>query len=146
MTLNDKGHFTDNHINIYPDVLTLNTTNVSNTSTNYLDMNISVVNDKFQYKLYDKRNDFDFKVISLPNLKSNVPINASYSVIYSQITRYFNATNNVSEFLLSIDNLKSKMLMQNFANKGIVKQINKFMSHKAYEFISKFWSEPVRTR
>ena len=144
--MNDKGHFNDNHVNIYPDVLTLNKTNTSDIDTNYLDMNISIINNKFEYKLYDKRNDFDFKVISLPNLKSNIPINASHSVIYSQIVRYFNATNNLSEFLNSVDNLKSKMVCQNFSKRGVIKQINKFMSRKAYEYMVKFWSEPVHHR
>ena len=62
-------------------MLTLNYTNNNNIDCNYLDMNISIVNDRFEYKLYDKRNDYNFKVISLPNFyKSNIPIKATHSV------------------------------------------------------------------
>ena len=47
-------------------------------------MKISVVNDKFEHKMYDKRNDFPFNVISLPNLSGNIPIEQTYGVFYSQ--------------------------------------------------------------
>ena len=61
----------------------LNPTNHDINSTNYLDINIKISNKKFSSLLYDKRNDFNFQVISLPNLKSNIPVTAGYSVIYS---------------------------------------------------------------
>ena len=64
-------------------MLKLNSTNINLNSTNYLDMNINISNGKFEYELYDKRNDYSFQVISLPNLDSNIPMSAAYSVIYS---------------------------------------------------------------
>ena len=109
-------------------------------------MNIQISDGKFDYKLYDKRRDYNFNVISLPNLKSNVPISAAYSVIYSQILRYFEATNNIVEFYYSLSTLKTKMRKQNFNEHGIVKQINKFFNTMNYEFIAKFWVEPKSGR
>ena len=105
---------------VYPDVLTLNNTNNPDKSCNYLDMNISILNNKFIYILYDKRNDYDFNVISLPNFKSNVPVSPTYSVIYSQILRYFNATNNIDNFYNNIRTLNSKLINQNFSKHGII--------------------------
>ena len=44
----------------------VNKTNVSVQKTNFLDMTNRIFRGKFYIKLYDKRNDYDFDVISLP--------------------------------------------------------------------------------
>ena len=142
ISLNDKQHFYKVFKDIYPDVLTLNNTNISAGSCNYLDMNITITNSKFNYTLYDKRNDYDFNVISLPNLKSNVPVSPTYSVLYSQILRYFNATNNIDDFCNNVRALRLKMLNQNFRKHGIHMQISKFLNSRMYDIAAKFWSVP----
>ena len=44
----------------------VNKTNVSVQKTNFVDMAISIYRGKFYIKLYDKRNDYNFDVISFP--------------------------------------------------------------------------------
>ena len=58
-------------------------TNKSISEVSYLDLSISITNNQYYYKSYDKRKDFDFKVINYPNLKGNVPVNPSYGVFTS---------------------------------------------------------------
>ena len=59
---------------IYPRELTVLNTNPSEPSScTYLDLDIVVENGKFTTKLYDKRKAFSFKVVTFPNLKSNIP-------------------------------------------------------------------------
>ena len=70
-------------------MLVLHNTASSTQHSTYLDMDRSIVNDKFVHKFYDKRNDFCFNVISLPNLSSIVPIKPTYGVFYSQLVRIF---------------------------------------------------------
>ena len=142
ISLNDKGLFNQIFKDIYPDMLELNSTNITQNSTNYLDMNINICNDKFEYELYDKRNDYNFQVISLPNLNSNIPISSAYSVIYSQVLRYFKATNGMRQFMGSLDRLRNKMIRQNFLRSGIEKQFNKFVVYNKYDIIAKFWEIP----
>ena len=143
LALNDKGFFDSDFKEIYPDVLDLNCTNINQQSTNYLDMNINIsCRNIFEYKLYDKRNDYEFQVISLPNLKSNIPVSAGYSVIYSQVLRYFKATNIIDNFYSSLVNLKSKMVNQNFSSHGITKQFNKFCTCNQYEILAEYWEVP----
>ena len=43
---------------IYPQELTLNKANLSNTETPFLDLNIKIVNGKIHTSVYDKRDDF----------------------------------------------------------------------------------------
>ena len=80
--LNDNGHFDTIFKNIYPKELELKLTSGSKISANYLDLQININNGNIIHSLYDKRNDFDFKVISMPNMKSNVPIKPTYGVFY----------------------------------------------------------------
>ena len=65
----------------------LEKTNSSSLHTTFLDMDIKVKDKKFGTKLYDKRIDFSFNVISMPNLKSNIPLIQTYGVFYSQLFR-----------------------------------------------------------
>ena len=61
---------------IHPNELDLRKTVISDLKAAYVDKDISVKKsrNKFKYTLYGKRNDFLFQVISMPNLKSNIPI------------------------------------------------------------------------
>ena len=43
-------------------------------SCTFLDLDIIVENNRFITRLHDKRRDFSFKVVSLPNMKSNIPM------------------------------------------------------------------------
>ena len=94
IVLNDNGYFNRQ--------LELNATASSTQHSTYLDMDISIVDDKLVHKLYDKRNDFCFNFISLPNLSSIVPIKPTYGVFYSQLVRIFTINNNRSDILLEL--------------------------------------------
>ena len=50
-------------------------------------------------KINDKRNDFNFKIINFPNMRSNIPASPAYGVYISQLIRYARASNNYSDFL-----------------------------------------------
>ena len=84
-------------------------------------MDITIVDDKFVHKSYDKRNDFCFNVISLPNLSSIVPIKPTYGVFYSQLVRIFNVNNNVSDFVDCVKTLMKKLYHQNFNRNMLIK-------------------------
>jgi hypothetical protein len=42
-------------------------------------------------KIYDKRDDFNFKIINFPNMCSNIPASPAYGVYISQLIRYVKA-------------------------------------------------------
>ena len=86
----------------------------------FLEMDIKALGNRCKYSLYDKKNDFGFKVIYLPNLGGNIPINQAYGTFYCQIVRIFNA-NNTSD--LFIDNIKT-LLSKSLVNKGLIVEFN----------------------
>ena len=115
---------------IYPECMILERTNLCSQNVTFLDLNISVEDNKFTTQLYDKRNDFDFKVISMPNLKSNVPERRSYDVFYSQLFRLCNANTSLQGFIKDVKALKDKLLHQNFKIDLLNKYIKKFINAK----------------
>ena len=52
--------FTD----IYPNEIFIKNTNISSNHVTFLDLDIKVVGNKFKFKSYDKRNDFNFPIIN----------------------------------------------------------------------------------
>ena len=54
--------------------------------------------DLFFYKIYDKRDVFDFDVVNFPFLDVDVPRRASYGVYISQHTRFARVCNHATDF------------------------------------------------
>ena len=74
---------------IYPPTLTLSKSNEDSTrNVAYLDLSVSVDNGQFQVKVYCKTDDYNFSVITLPFLDSNVAVEMCYYVYFGQILRF----------------------------------------------------------
>ena len=72
---------------IYPSGLQLNKSKTSDTEAAFLDLHLSISNDIVSTKIYDKRDDFDFKIVYFPFLDGDVPRFSSYDVYFSQLIR-----------------------------------------------------------
>ena len=136
IVLNDKGYFDKVIEKIYPKELELNATATSIHHTTYLDMDISVIDNRFIHKLYDKRNDFSFNVISLPNLSSNIPIEPTYGVFYSQLVRVLHANNDKKHFIENVEKLMFKLCHQNFNYNRLVFYLRKFLTKFELKIVS----------
>ena len=87
LVLNDNGLFDTIFKDIYPVEMILKKTNLSPQKVNFLDITISIYQDKFRYKCYDKRNDFNFNVISFPLMSCNLPQTPMHGMFISQLVR-----------------------------------------------------------
>ena len=65
-------------------------------------------------EIYDKRDDFNFKIINFPNMCSNIPASPAYGVYISQLIRYARASSNYSDFLKRHPHLRNKLLDQGY--------------------------------
>ena len=63
--------------------------NLSNNKVTYLDLAITITDNQYYYKSYDKRKDFNFSIINYPKLPSDIPNKPAYGVFTSQIIRDF---------------------------------------------------------
>ena len=73
--------------------------NFLNNKVTYLDLAITITDNQYYYKSYDKRKDFNFPIINYPNLPSNIPNNHAYGIFTSQIIRY--CTTNICKMKIS---------------------------------------------
>lgn len=113
IVFNDEGLFEEHQKDIYPEELELEKTSRGNSCT-MLDLSIRVVNGKFTYSSYDKRNDFNFEIVNYPSLQSNVPLKPSYGVFNSQLIRFCDVNSNIAEFKVDLDTLVHKFLLKGF--------------------------------
>ena len=91
--LNIYNVYFDNMLSqIYPPELQTNKTNTSDTEAAILDLHLSISNDIFSIKNYDKRDDFDFEIVNFPFLDSDVPRTTSYGVCISHLIRFTRAS------------------------------------------------------
>ena len=103
-------------LGIYPDDMVIHNTNKAVNHVTYLDLDIKVGINKFIYKSYDKRNDFNFPIINYPNLHGNIPVKAAYGVFTSQLLRYARINLNIDDLIKDIKKLVNKLLKQGYKN------------------------------
>jgi hypothetical protein len=103
---------------IYSDSLTLNRSNEtgSTTSVAYLDLSISVIDQEFVVKVYCKTDDYNFEVITLPFLESNVADEMCYYVYFGQILRYLRICSKLTDFKLRSLFLTRLLQRRNYFN------------------------------
>ena len=70
-------------------------------------MHLSISNDIVSIEIYDKRDDFVFKIVSFPFLDGDVPRSTSYGVYICQLIRFNRSSSQVADF-----NTRNKLLTQ----------------------------------
>ena len=84
-------------------------------------------------KLYDKRRDFVFKVITFPNLRSNIPNKTSYGTFIGELFRMCKSSTKYIDFVNDVQLLVNKL------NKNLLYScLNKFLNSKPV-CLSKYW-------
>jgi hypothetical protein len=78
-------------------------------------------------KIYDKRDEFNFKIINFPNMCSNIPASPAYSVYISQLVRYARAGSNYSDFLKRHLHLRNRLLDQGYSNIRLIRSLKRFI-------------------
>ena len=90
------------------------TTNTAS-SASFLDLYLKFDDSgQLSTKIYDKRDDFNFKIINIPNMCSNIPASPAYCVYISQLIRYARASSNYSDFLKRHLHLRNRLLEQGY--------------------------------
>ena len=70
----------------YPIELEIKDTSETERSASYLDLHLKIDSEGgFRTKLYDKRDDFDFPIVNIPFMSSNIPAAPACGVYISQL-------------------------------------------------------------
>ena len=98
---------------IYPPELEVKETTDTASSASFLDLYLEFDDSgQLSTKIYDKRDDFNFKIINFKNMCSNIPASPAYGVYISQLIRYARASSNYSDFLKRHLHLRNRLLDQ----------------------------------
>ena len=130
---------------IYPPEMEIKETTDTASSASILDLYLEF-DDSVQLstEIYDKRDDFNFKIINFPNMCSDIPAPPGYGVYISQLIRYARASNIYSDFfkrhLLSEKQTTGPGLLQMFR---LVRSPKKFIFR--YQDLVEPYSVPAET-
>ena len=123
---------------IYPRELDIIPTNSTNICTTFLDLDINIIDKRFNTKLYDKRRDFGFKVITFPNLRSNIPNKTSYGTFIGELYRICKSSTKCIDFIKDVKLLIAKLINQKFSKPLLYTCLNRFLRSKP-ACLSKYW-------
>ena len=111
---------------IYPPSLTLNRSNEDSVNNcAFLDLNISIGNDKFLIKVYNKTDDYDFRVITFPYLESNILTSVCYSVYFGELLRYFRISTKLEDFVSRLKMLTVMLINRSYDKTEMARQFFK---------------------
>ena len=81
--LNINNPYLEGMVNqICPPELQLNKANTSDTEAPFLDLHLSISNGFVSFKIYDKRDDFDFEIVNFSFLKGRCSTSSFLQTIY----------------------------------------------------------------
>ena len=118
---------------IYPQELQLKCEHQGLHAT-FLELDIQIVEDLFIYKLFDKRDEFPFSIVCMPDLSGNIPSFIFYGSIMSEFLRIARCTRLISDFLPRAQALVERMVSQGGNKSLVLKQIKKVVSRHPESF------------
>ena len=131
--LNDGGEFGRSFHNIYPNELELKCEHQGSHAT-FLDLDISIIDGIFVYKLYDKRDNFPFFIVRMPDLSGNIPSHVFCGSVMSEFLRIARSTLYYSDFLPSAISLFKRMKNQGGSETKVLLQIKKCLTRHSSSF------------
>ena len=122
--INGSREFANSFSDIYPPSLELKLEHQGSHAT-FLDIDITIIDGTFVYKLFDKRDDFPFFIVRMPYLGSDIPSYIFYGSIFSEFLRIARCTLLFEHFISRTSNLYHRMINQGGNKLRIEKQIRK---------------------
>ena len=124
---------------IYPPELEVKETTDTASSASFLDLYLEFDDSgQLSTKIYDKRDDFNFKIINFPNMCSNIPASPAYGVYISQLIRYARDSSNYSDFLKRHLHLRNRLLDQGYKKIRLIRSLKKFIFR--YQYLVEIYS------
>ena len=121
---------------IYPEELAL-TSDDAISQVNYLDLTLTIKAHQITYKLFDKRDSFNFRIINFPNLSGNIPNKQSYGVFTSQLIRFARCCQFIIDFKERTITLITRLLSQHFTWSMLRTTFTKF-TYKYYYLLDNY--------
>ena len=107
----------------------------------YLDTHIKTgdTTTPFRISIYDKRDDFAFRIVNFPHMDSNIPTNPAYGVYISQLVRYARICTSKVDFMKRLRGLSLRLRQQGFVTNLLQRTFTKFFNRHGL----KVWCNPA---
>ena len=113
---------------IYSPELEVKETTDTASSASYLDVYLEFDDSgQLSTEMYDKRDDFNLKIINFPNMCSNIPASPAYGVYISRLICYARASSNYADFLKRHLHLRNRLLDQGYHQIRLIRSFKKFI-------------------
>ena len=86
----------------------------------------------FRISIYDKRDDFAFRIVNFPHMDSNIPANPAYGVYISQLVRYARICTSKVDFINRLRGLSLRLRQQCFETNRLQNAFNKFVNRHGF--------------
>ena len=91
----------------------------------FLELDITIHDGMFIYKLFDKRDEFPFSIVRMPDLSGNIPDHVFYGSVISEFLRIARATLLYHDFIPKAKTLFNRMVNQNGDKHMLLLQLKK---------------------
>jgi hypothetical protein len=130
LSLNTLGDFVDR---IYPIVLEIKDTIDTARCVSYIDLYLQIDSEcRLRMTLYDKRGDFNFPIVNVSAICSNIPAAPAYGIYISKFFRHFLACGTYLDFLDIRLLITKKLLNQVFLVVRLKSSVRKFSGITRY--------------
>ena len=113
LSLNDDSTFEKHYKDIYPTELELKKGNNSNSCASFLDICIYIENGEIHTKLFDKRDNFGFEIVTVPFYCSIISSKILYGSTGAEFLRISRVTSKIEYLSCTCKQLTSRKLKQN---------------------------------
>ena len=120
-------------INVYPEELELKLEH-SGSHASFLNLDITILEGEFVYKLFDKRDAFPFSIVRMPFINSNIPESIFYSALIGEFLRIARSTLKLADFLIKAKDLCKRMENQGARRYLTERNIRKIVSRHEDDF------------
>ena len=130
--INDGNLFGEIYNEIYPEELELKLEH-SGSHASFLNLDITILEGEFVYKLFNKRDAFPFSIVRLPFINSNIPESIFYSALVGEFLRIARSTLKLDDILIKAKDLCKRMENQGAKRYLTERNIRKIISrHEDY--------------
>ena len=131
--INDGNLFQSVYKDIYPDELELKVEHTG-TRASFLNLDISIVDGIFVYRLFDKRDAFPFSIVRMPHIESNIPKSIFYSSFVGEILRITRSTLLFEDLKDKAEVFIQRMRSQGANNEKLDISLRRIITHHLSDF------------
>lgn len=126
VTFNNDGLMERVYKEIYGEMVLKRESEENGTAAHFLEVDMVVKDGYIHTGLYDKRDDFGFRVVTFPSFPTNSPMGSAHGLIIAQLVRFALVCDRLDTFHKRASMLTEKLIKQGFQKSLLQKKCLSF--------------------